>query len=172
MPFSLSNTLVIIQILMNDVFHEYSNDSMVYYINDNPIFSKNVEEHEQHVRLVMDKPKKIKLYNKLEKCEFHQTKLEFFGHIISKNDICMDSRKVQTIMDLVTPTYVRDVQCVLEFIKFYQHFIAHCSMIMTPLIHLLQKDQPFAWGVKYETIFQSLKVSFMTTLSLIHLDPF
>jgi hypothetical protein len=112
----------------------------------------------------MDNCKEIKLYSKLEKCEFHQTKLEFFGHIISKNDICMDSpRKVQTIMDLVTRTYVRDVQRFLGFIKFYQHFIAHCSTIVTPLIHLFQKDQPFAWGVKYETIFQSLKVSFMTT---------
>jgi hypothetical protein len=120
----------------------------------------------------MDKPKEIKFYNKLEKCEFHQTKLEVFKHVNSKNGICMDPHKVQTIMDLVAPTYVRDVQCFLEFIKFYQHFIAYCSMIMTPRIHLFQKDQPFAWGVKYETIFQSLKVSFMTTLSLIHLDPF
>jgi hypothetical protein len=133
---------------------------------------KNVEEHEWYVGLVMDKPKEIKLYNKLEKCEFCQTKLEFFGHIISKNDIWMDPHKVQTTMDLVTPTYVHDVQCFIGFIKFYQYFIAHCSMIVTPLIHLFQKHQPFAWGVKYETIFQSLKVSFMITPSLIHLDPF
>ncbi len=67
---------------------------------------------------VMDKPKEIKLYKKLEKCEFHQTKLEFFRHMISKNDICMDPCKVQTIMDLVTPTYVQDVQCFLGFTKF------------------------------------------------------
>jgi hypothetical protein len=52
---------------------------------------------------------KVGLYAKLEKCEFHQSKTEFLGYIIFKNDICMDSHKVQTIVDWATPASIRDV---------------------------------------------------------------
>jgi hypothetical protein len=63
----------------NDVFCEYLDDFVVYYINDIFIFSKNLEKHEQHVQLMLDKLREIKFYAKLEKCEFHQIKMEFLG---------------------------------------------------------------------------------------------
>jgi hypothetical protein len=57
---------------------------MVCYINDTFVFSNNVEDRKQHVRLVLDKFKEVELYAKLEKCEFFQIKVEFLGYIISK----------------------------------------------------------------------------------------
>jgi hypothetical protein len=57
---------------------------MVCYIDDIPIFSKNMEEHERHVRLVLEKLWKVGFYTKLEKCEFHQFEVEFLGYVISK----------------------------------------------------------------------------------------
>jgi len=83
----------------NDVFCEYLDDFVVYYINDILIFSKNLEKHEQHVQLMLDKLKEIKLYAKLEKCEFHQTKMEFLGYISFGDGVSMDFYKVQTIVD-------------------------------------------------------------------------
>ncbi len=82
---------------------------MVCYINDIPIFSKNMEEHEQHFQLVLYKFRKVGLYSKLEKCKFHQTEVEFLGYIVSRDGICMDLFKVQTIVDWVTPTFFHDV---------------------------------------------------------------
>ncbi len=84
MPLNLTNAIVVFQHLMNDIFYEYLDDFMVCYINDILIFSKNVEDHKQHVHLVLDKFEKAKLYAKLEKCEFFQIKVEFLGYIISK----------------------------------------------------------------------------------------
>jgi hypothetical protein len=55
MPFGLINAFVIFQHLMNDVFREYLDDFVVYYINDILIFSKNMEDHERHVHLVLEK---------------------------------------------------------------------------------------------------------------------
>jgi hypothetical protein len=56
---------------MNDVFREYLDDFMICYIDDILIFSKNMEDHEFHVCLVLKKFQKVGLYTKLEKCEFH-----------------------------------------------------------------------------------------------------
>ncbi len=71
MPFGFTNMHVIFQHLMNNVFREYLDDFLVYYIDDILIFSKNMEDHECHVHLVLEKLQEVGLYNKLEKCEFH-----------------------------------------------------------------------------------------------------
>jgi hypothetical protein len=79
---------------MNNVFHEYLDDFMVYYINDIFIFSKNMEDNECHVCLVLEKLWEVRFYTKLEKSEFHQSKVYILGYIISRNNICMDPCKV------------------------------------------------------------------------------
>jgi hypothetical protein len=79
MPFGLTNVLVVFQHLMNDVFHGYLDDFMVCYIDDILIFSKNMEDHERHVRLVLEKLWEVGLYAKLEKCEFYQFEVKFLG---------------------------------------------------------------------------------------------
>jgi hypothetical protein len=55
------------------------------------------------------------------------------GYIISRNGLHMDHHKVHTIVDWATPTSIWNVQCFLIFVDFYQRFIAHNSLIMTPL---------------------------------------
>ncbi len=119
MPFGFTNAHIIFQHLMNDVFHEYLDKFVVCYINDIFIFSKNKEEYEQNVRLVLDKFKGVGLYVKLEKCKFHQIEVEFFEYFIFGNGIFMDFYKVPTIGDQVTPTFMCDVQCFLGFTNFY-----------------------------------------------------
>jgi hypothetical protein len=71
MPFGCINTLAIFQHLMNNVFRDYLDDFVIYYINGIFIFSKNMEDHECHVHLVLDKLWEVRLYAKLEKCEFY-----------------------------------------------------------------------------------------------------
>jgi hypothetical protein len=76
------------------------------------------------------------------------------------NGICMDPRRVQTIIDWTTLIYIWDVQC----------FIAHYSTIVDPLIRWIQKDQLFSWGVEVKNAFQFFRVFFTTTPLLIHVD--
>jgi len=81
-PFGLTNAPVVFQHLRKDVFHEYLNDFFVCYINDILIFSKNMEDHKHHVCLVLEKLWEVGLYTKLEKCEFHQSKVKFLDYVI------------------------------------------------------------------------------------------
>ncbi len=79
---------------MNNVFHEYFDDFVVFYINHIFIFSKNMGDREYHVCLVLENLLKVGLYAKLEKCEFHQSKVQFLGYDIFENGIHMDLHKV------------------------------------------------------------------------------
>jgi hypothetical protein len=82
---------------------------VVCYINDIFILLMNMEDHECHVCLVLEKLWKVGLYAKLKKCEFHQFEVEFLGYIISRNGICKDLHKVQIIINWATLAFVYDV---------------------------------------------------------------
>ena len=90
MTFELTNALVVFQQMMNDIFREYLDHLVVICLDDILIYSKNKEEHEHHVCLVLEKLRKCKLYAKQEKCLFHQSMVEFLGYIVSGNGISMD----------------------------------------------------------------------------------
>jgi len=90
--------LAIFRHLMNNVFHEYLEFFLVCYINDIFIFSKNMEDHERHVHLVLGNLWEAGLYAKLENCEFHQFEVEFLGYVISTNGLCIDLHKFKQLL--------------------------------------------------------------------------
>ena len=71
MLFALTNVLIIFQNLINDIFYKFLNDLVVCNFDNILIFSKNKEDHEKHVWLVLEKLHNAKLYAKLKKCVFH-----------------------------------------------------------------------------------------------------
>ena len=95
--------------MMNDIFQEHLDVFVVNYLDGFLIFFKNEEEHEKHVRLVLEKLRKQGLYAKLKKCLFHQTEMEFLGFIATTEGLKMDPKKVETIVSWETPMTVRDV---------------------------------------------------------------
>ena len=130
---------------MNDVFQEYLDRFVVCYLDDILIYSKNIEEHEEHVKLVLQRLRESGLYAKAEKCAFHQSKVEFLGYIISNEGILMDPKKVGAVTDWATPQTVRDVQCFLGFANFYRIFIKNYSQVAASLTWLTCKDK-LEWG--------------------------
>jgi hypothetical protein len=108
---------------MNDIFPEFLDDFVICYLDDILIFSKNLEEHKEYVRLVLQKLHEVGLFAKLEKCVFHQPQVEFLRYIISNEGLMMNPKKIQAITGRSTPKTICDVQCFLGFINFYQIFI-------------------------------------------------
>ncbi|WVZ48628.1 hypothetical protein U9M48_000049 [Paspalum notatum var. saurae] len=89
--------------LMNKVFMEYLDKFVVVFIDDILIYSKTEEEHEEHLRLILRKPRDHKLYAKLSKCEFWLDQVPFLGRIVSKGGIMVDPSKISSVMDWKVP---------------------------------------------------------------------
>ncbi|XP_039015947.1 uncharacterized protein LOC120146474 [Hibiscus syriacus] len=103
MPFGLTNAPATFCTLMNQVFHDYLDKFVVIYLDDIMIFSTSIEEHLEHLRLVLTRLQENRLFVKKEKCVFAQTQVQFLGHIIERGRIRMDKEKVKAIQEWPTP---------------------------------------------------------------------
>nr|GFB95723.1 retrovirus-related Pol polyprotein from transposon 17.6 [Tanacetum cinerariifolium] len=106
MPFGLTNAPAVSMDLMNRVFHEFLDKFVIVFIDDILVFSKSKEEHEDHLRTVLQTLRQEKLYAKFSKCEFWLSSVAFLGHIVSAEGIMMDPVKVEAITKWPRPTSV------------------------------------------------------------------
>ncbi|GKA61306.1 putative reverse transcriptase domain-containing protein, partial [Tanacetum coccineum] len=103
MPFGLTNALAIFMDLMKRVCRPYLNKFMIVFIDDILIYSKTREEHERHLRLVLELLKKEKLYAKFSKCEFWLQEVQFLRHVINGNGIHVDPSKIEDVKNWKAP---------------------------------------------------------------------
>jgi hypothetical protein len=106
MSFWLMNAPASFMYLMNKVFMEYLDNFVVVFIDDILIFLKTEEEHETHLRLVLEKLRAHQLYTKFSKCEFWLSEVAFLGHVISTGGVSVDPSKVKDVLDWMPPTNV------------------------------------------------------------------
>jgi hypothetical protein len=141
MSFGLTNAPAYFMNLMNKVFMEYLDRIIVVFINDILIYSKNDSDHEEHLRLVLQKLRENQLYAKFSKCEFWLDGVPFLGHIISNGGISVDSVKVTETVGWKIPSSVTEVQDFLGLTGYYRCFIEGFSKIAKPMTSLLEKGK-------------------------------
>jgi hypothetical protein len=122
MSFMLMNVPIYFMYLMNKVFMEYLDKFVVVFIDDILIFSKIEEDHETHLRLVLEKLTTHQLYAKFNKSEFWLSKVAFLGHDISAGGISVDLSKVRDVLNWMPPTNVSEIQSFLELAGYYRGF--------------------------------------------------
>jgi hypothetical protein len=103
MSFGLTNAPTYFMYLMNKVFMEYLDKFVVFFIDDILIFSKTEEEHEKHLRMILEKLRSNKLYARFSMCEFWLTEVAFLGHVISPGGISIDPSKVKDMLNWMPP---------------------------------------------------------------------
>jgi hypothetical protein len=99
MSFGLTNAPAFFMNLMNNVFMDYLNKFVVVFIDDILIYSQSEEEHANHLRLVLQRLREHRLYAKLSKFEFWIDEVLFLGHIINKEGLVVDPKKVADILN-------------------------------------------------------------------------
>jgi hypothetical protein len=153
MSFLLTNASTYLMYLMNKVIMEYMDKFVVVFNDDILIYSRSEKEHEEHLRLVLQKLREHRLYAKLRKCEFWLKQLAFLGHVISKGGISVDPNKVRDVLSWNAPMIVSDIQSFLGLAGYYQRFIEGFSKISKPMTELLEKDRKFEWTPTCEASF-------------------
>ena len=97
-PFGLTNIPAAFMDLMHRVFQSYLDQFVVVFVDDVLIYSKSEEEHEGHLRIVLQILRDHQLYAKFSKCEFWLTEVRFLGHVVSASGVFVDPKKVEAIM--------------------------------------------------------------------------
>ncbi|GJT08890.1 putative reverse transcriptase domain-containing protein [Tanacetum coccineum] len=157
MPFGLTNAPAVFMDLMNRVCKPYLDKFVIVFIDDILIYSKSKQEHEEHLKIILELLKKEELYAKFSKCEFWIPKVQFLGHVIDSEGIHVDPAKIESIKDWTSPKSPTEIRQFLGLAGYYQRFIEGFSKIAKPMTKLTQKKVKFEWGDKQEAAFQLLK---------------
>jgi hypothetical protein len=152
-PFGLSNAPVVFMCLMNGVFRDYLDKFVIVFLDDILVYFKTKEEHEEHLRMVLQVLREHHLYAKLSKCSFYQRKIHYLGHIILEEGIAMDPEKVEAIREWTVPRNVEEVRSFMGLAGYYRRFIAEFSRIAHPITSLQRKEKKFQWTEECESSF-------------------
>jgi hypothetical protein len=155
MSFGLTNAPAYFMYLMNKVFIEYLDKFMVVFIDDILIFSTNEEEHDEHLRSVLQKLGENQLYTKLNKCEFWLKEVSFLGHIISEGGIYVDPSKVNDVLSWKTPQNVSGIRSFIGLAGYYRRFIEGFSKISKLMTELVVKGKTFECTQGVELVFKN-----------------
>jgi hypothetical protein len=157
MLFGLTNAPTHFMYLMNSVFIPDLDKFVMVFIDNILIYSKNEEEHEKHVRIILQRHREHQLYAKFCKCAFWLKEVPFLGHVISAEGIVVDPSKVQEVLDWKSPKSVMQIRSFLRLAEYYRRFIPNFSKISKPMTKLLEKNAKFKWSQECEEVFLTLK---------------
>jgi hypothetical protein len=167
MSFGLTNAPTYFMYLMNKVFMEYLDKFVVVFIDDILIFSKTEEEHERHLRLILEKLRSNKLYAKFSKCEFWLTEVTFLGHDISAGGVSVDPGKVKDVLNWMAPTTASEIQRFWGLAGYYHRFIKDFSKTAKPM---MKKNMAFEWTAECQASSEELRKHLTSALVLVLLD--
>ena len=107
------------------------------FIDDILVYSKEWEDHDTHLWVVLETLRKEQLYEKMSKCEFWLKEVSFLGYIVSEEGIRVDLRKIEVILEWKPPRSVTEVRSFLGLAGYYRRFVKGFLMIGAPMTRLL-----------------------------------
>ena len=114
-----------------------------------------------HLNQVFEALRKANLKIKLKKCFFCFPDIEFLGHVVGRNGIRPDPKKVEKVQNLPAPTNITELRSTLGLFSYYRKFIKDFSKHAKPMLDLLKKDVPYQWGEKQQKALNFLKERLM-----------
>jgi hypothetical protein len=165
MPFGLCNAPSTFQSLMNHVFRSFLHHFVLVFFDDILIYRKTWTDHLTHVDQVLSLLSQHHLFLKQSKCAFGASEVEYLGHIVGKDGVRVDSKKIEAMQDWPHPKTLKILCGFLGLTGYYCKFIKNYGKIAAPLMALLKKNS-FTWTPAAAQAFQTLKTAMCTTLVL------
>ena len=157
MPFGLTNAPAAFMDLMNRVCSPMLDRSVIVFIDDILVYSKTKEEHEGHLRELLETLRREHLYAKFSKCEFWLEEVQFLGHVVNKDGIKVDPAKIKAVEQWEAPKSPSEIRSFLGLAGYYRRFIENFSKIALPLTQLTKKTEKFVWGPEQQSAFDDLR---------------
>lgn len=161
MPFGLCNAPAVFQRLMQQVLQGLNPpegpDFVSVYLDNVLIFSETLDEHLEHLELVISRVEGAGMKLKPSKCQFVRQEVEYLGHIITPEGLKANPKLVDAVNQFLSPKDVHGVRRFLGMASYYRRFIRHFAKLAEPLHHLTGKDVPFQWTPACQEAFDALK---------------
>jgi hypothetical protein len=170
LSFELCNESVTYQHYMNDVFFDYLDEFVSAYIDDILIYNNSKTKHTKHVKKMLQRLKNVELQANINKCDFFVHEIKYLDLIVKRNEIRMNSKKTETILQWATSQNLKQMQNFLEFCNFYRRFIKNFAKIVKSLIKLIRKNVSFIWSDACKRAFELLKRTVIEASILTHFD--
>jgi hypothetical protein len=143
--------------LMNSGFMPKLDQFVMVFTDGILVYSKSMEEHEEHLRVVLQRLREHQLYAKFSNCEFWIKEVPLLGHVVSPKGITVDPDKMKEVLEWKPPTMVSEVQSFLGLAGYYRRFIMNFSKIAKPITELLKKGNKYVWSEDCDEAFKHLK---------------
>ena len=166
MPFGFTNAPTTFMDLMNKVFSPYLDKFVIVFIDDILVYSGSLEEHAEHLRIVLHILRESQLYAKFSKCKFWLDRVAFLGHVISVEGVSVDPKKIKAVVNWNPPKNVSEVKSFLGLAGYYKKFVEGFSKIAAPLTKLTRKDVKYDWVDVCQQSFEELKGRLTSALVL------
>jgi hypothetical protein len=140
MPFRLTNAPATFRCLMNAIFGPHMRKFVLICMDDILVFSKSLDEHLDHLRMIFQILMDNKLFLKFKKCTFAQQRISYLGHIISAQGVSIDLAKIEAMMQWLVPPNFTELRGFLGLTGYYRKFVQGYGIMATPLTNLLHHN--------------------------------
>ena len=173
LSFGLINAPATFQAVMNDILRPVIRKFALVYLDDILVFSKNIAEHAEHLRTVLQLLRDHQFYAKQSKCTFAQPELDFLGHILGKDGLRVDPRKTAAVAEWPVPQDIGQLRSFLGMANYIRKFIEHFAQRTLVLTRMLRKDRvgTWQWLPECQSAFEDIKVA-LTTAPVLALPNF
>lgn len=157
MPFGLKNASATFQRLMDLVLTGLQGEELFVYMDDIVIYAKSLEEHERKYNALIERLRRANLKLQPDKCEFLKSEVTYLGHVISRDGVKPDPKKLEAVKLFPRPKTPKNIKQFLGLAGYYRRFISNFSKLAKPLTALLKNNTNFEWTSEQEESFQILK---------------
>jgi hypothetical protein len=157
LSFGLTNAPSGFARLMSHVLKGMSSSEVLVYVDDIMVHGKTFQATLSSLREVLSRLRASGLKLKPKKCQLFKESVNYLGHVVSKEGVSCDPKKIEAIRDWAIPRSVKEVRAVLGTASYYRKYIQDFAKISAPLNGLLHKGVKFVWSDDCQRAFELIK---------------